>query len=196
MPCAVNQFELSPVCQQRHIQSACRKHGVFPQAYAPLAQASVSLFGSAAVRAASTAHGVMPAQVCLRWSLLRGFGPLPRTATPSRLISNCQLGMFDPSVQPDMREISVAVASASSAASPLPPTPKSGKGGAEVANNGAAVPAEALSLAVGSTSHAGEAVPSRVDIDWSLDDDELLAIDELDSEDGSGRQCWNPHKVR
>lgn len=175
---AVNQFELSPICQQKDIQEACRRHGVFPQAYAPLAQAADSLFGSAPVKAAAEVHGVSPAQVCLHWSLRQGFGPLPRTATPSRLMANTHLGEFRAEQQPDLRPAGASTGSDATAAATATAT-----------DAAAAATASARTEAGGDGHGAAEKK-------WALSQAEMDAIDEMDKDDGTGRQCWDPHKVR
>ncbi|KAF8824128.1 hypothetical protein HHX47_DHR9000556 [Lentinula edodes] len=43
----------------------------------------------------SVKHNHDPAQVLIRWSLQKGFVPLPKSATPSRIHSNAQVFDFE-----------------------------------------------------------------------------------------------------
>lgn len=56
------------------------------QAYSPLAKAQK--LGDPVVRQVAERLGVTPAQVLLRWSLQKGFVPLPKSNSPDRQRSN------------------------------------------------------------------------------------------------------------
>jgi len=43
----------------------------------------------------ATKHKRDPAQILIRWSLQKGFVPLPKSATPSRIKSNADLYGFE-----------------------------------------------------------------------------------------------------
>ncbi|KAG1745434.1 NADP-dependent oxidoreductase domain-containing protein [Suillus paluster] len=81
---AVNQIELHPFCQQRPIVDYCREHSIVVQAYCPIIRGQMD-------------HPIiqMIAQNLLRWSLQKGFVPLPKSATPERIRSNTQLYDFE-----------------------------------------------------------------------------------------------------
>ncbi|KAI8992864.1 Aldo/keto reductase [Trametes punicea] len=85
---SVNQIELHPFCQQKPIVTYCREHGVVIQAYSPLIRGKVDhpVFAQLA-----TKYGKDAAQILLRWSLQRGFIPLPKSARPARIHSNSKL---------------------------------------------------------------------------------------------------------
>jgi len=85
---AVNQFEVSPICQQQHIIEASRRWGAVAQAYSSLAQARADLLGAGPVTAAAASHGITPAQVCLSWALARGLVVIPRSSRPARIEEN------------------------------------------------------------------------------------------------------------
>jgi len=92
---SVNQIELHPFCQQTPIVEYCNKpeHAIVVQAYCPLIRAGKEMLDPAIVGIAKK-HNREPAQVLLRWSLQRGFVPVPKSATPSRIHSNAQLYDF------------------------------------------------------------------------------------------------------
>ncbi|EKM80657.1 hypothetical protein AGABI1DRAFT_37131 [Agaricus bisporus var. burnettii JB137-S8] len=87
---AVNQIELHPHCQQRPLVAYCREHEIVVQAYSPLLQGKMDdpVFSEIAEK-----HGRDPAQILIRWSLQKGFVPLPKSARPERIRSN--LDVFD-----------------------------------------------------------------------------------------------------
>ncbi|KAI0769628.1 Aldo/keto reductase [Trametes elegans] len=96
---AVNQIELHPFCQQKDIVAYCLEHDIVVQAYSPLIRGKLDdpIFAQLAAK-----HGREPAQILLRWSLQRGFVPLPKSATPTRIHSNTKLYDFSLDVD-DMR---------------------------------------------------------------------------------------------
>ncbi|KAN0059943.1 hypothetical protein ACQY0O_007916 [Thecaphora frezii] len=86
---AINQIEIHPWCQQRPIVDYCRQRGIVLQAYCPIvrgAYASDPLLDELAQK-----YNVSWAQVLLRWSLQKGYSPLPKSDTPSRIVSNADL---------------------------------------------------------------------------------------------------------
>ncbi|KAI5117837.1 hypothetical protein M0805_005166 [Coniferiporia weirii] len=82
---SVNQIELHPFCQQRNIVNYCGEHGIVVQAYCPLVRGD---FSNAVLQEVSKNTGRSPAQVLIRWSLQRAFIPLPKSASPERVVSN------------------------------------------------------------------------------------------------------------
>jgi diketogulonate reductase-like aldo/keto reductase len=47
-----------------------------------------------AIHAIAKKHGRDPAQILIRWSLQKGFVPLPKSVTPSRIKSNAEIYDF------------------------------------------------------------------------------------------------------
>ncbi|KAI0930646.1 hypothetical protein AcW1_003614 [Taiwanofungus camphoratus] len=88
---SVNQIELHPLCQQKPIVSYCREHSIVIQAYCPILRGAMV---HPVIVALAEKHRRDPAQVLLRWSLQKGFVPLPKSATPSRIRSNTLLYDF------------------------------------------------------------------------------------------------------
>lgn len=93
---AVNQIELHPFCQQRPIVEYCKTHSIVVQAYCPVIRGQLNhpLFLRLAEK-----HNHDPAQIVLRWSLQKGFVPLPKSATTSRIYSNAELYDFELSTE-------------------------------------------------------------------------------------------------
>ncbi|KAJ7901991.1 Aldo/keto reductase [Mycena olivaceomarginata] len=81
---AVNQIELHPLCQQRPIVEYCKANSIVIEAYCPIIRGQMD-----------NEHNRDPAQVLLRWSLQKGYVPLPKSATPSRIHSNTKLYDFE-----------------------------------------------------------------------------------------------------
>ncbi|RXW25618.1 hypothetical protein EST38_g249 [Candolleomyces aberdarensis] len=96
---SVNQIELHPFCQQRPIVEYCKARGLVIQAYCPIIRGQLDhpLFTELAAK-----YQRDPAQVLLRWSLQKGFVPLPKSANPSRIHSNTSL--FDFELSPEDME--------------------------------------------------------------------------------------------
>ncbi|KAJ7287796.1 NADP-dependent oxidoreductase domain-containing protein [Mycena rebaudengoi] len=88
----VNQIELHPFCQQKPIVEYCKKNSIVVQAYCPIIRGKMEHDVFTAIAAK---YNRDPAQILLRWSLQKGFVPLPKSATPSRIHSNTQLYDFE-----------------------------------------------------------------------------------------------------
>ncbi|KAG6918542.1 hypothetical protein DXG01_013632 [Tephrocybe rancida] len=83
---SVNQIE------QRPIVSYCREHNIVVQAYCPIVRGKMD---HPQIIALATKYNRDPAQILIRWSLQKGFVPLPKSATPARIHSNTELYDFD-----------------------------------------------------------------------------------------------------
>ncbi|KAG2135555.1 NADP-dependent oxidoreductase domain-containing protein [Suillus cothurnatus] len=88
----VNQVELHPFCQQKPIVEYCRKNNIVVQAYTPLVRGA---FDNPLIQELSTKYSKDAAQILIRWSLQRGFVPLPKSSQPERIISNGQVFGWD-----------------------------------------------------------------------------------------------------
>ncbi|PFH60892.1 hypothetical protein XA68_10137 [Ophiocordyceps unilateralis] len=91
-PPHVNQIELHPWLQQRETVSYCQKHNMVVEAYCPLARNTRA--GDKAVMSVATKHAVAPSQVLVRWSLQRGWVPLPKSDRPERIRANADVFGF------------------------------------------------------------------------------------------------------
>jgi len=88
---SVNQIELHPLCQQRSIVSYCMQNSIVIQAYCPIIRGKMD---HPVILEVARKHNRDPAQVLLRWSLQKGFVPLPKSTTPERIHSNADLYDF------------------------------------------------------------------------------------------------------
>ncbi|KAI4526474.1 Aldo/keto reductase [Schizophyllum commune Loenen D] len=89
---SVNQIELHPLCQQKDIVEYCQKNNIVVQAYCPIIRGQMD---NEVIQSVAKKHGRDPAQILIRWSLQRGFVPLPKSETPSRIHSNAQVYDFE-----------------------------------------------------------------------------------------------------
>ncbi|GBE80295.1 NADP-dependent oxidoreductase domain-containing protein [Sparassis latifolia] len=90
---AVNQIELHPFCQQKPIVDYCNAHNIFVQAYCPLIRGKN--FDNPVLIEVSKKYNKDIAQILVRWSLQRGFSPLPKSSQPTRVQSNAELYDFE-----------------------------------------------------------------------------------------------------
>jgi len=88
---SVNQIELHPLCQQRPVVSYCLQNSIVVQAYCPVIRGKMD---HPVIQEVAKQHNRDPAQILLRWSLQKGFVPLPKSATPERIHSNTHLYDF------------------------------------------------------------------------------------------------------
>ncbi|KAF9451832.1 Aldo/keto reductase [Macrolepiota fuliginosa MF-IS2] len=89
---AINQIELHPLNQQRPIVEWCDKRGITVEAYCPLIRGQ---FDIPVLQALVQKYNKDPAQILVRWSLQRGFIPLPRSSKLARIRSNAQVYDFN-----------------------------------------------------------------------------------------------------
>ena len=87
---SVGQYELHPWLMRPDIVEWCRQRGIVLEAYSPLVQAQ--RFDEPALKELAGKYERTMAQVLLRWSLQRGFVPLPKSATLGRIEDNA--GIF------------------------------------------------------------------------------------------------------
>ncbi|TFK51964.1 Aldo/keto reductase [Heliocybe sulcata] len=90
---AVNQIELHPWCQQKDIVNYCKKNGITVEAYCPLTRGTKFDDPTLTELVYSTLKD--PAQILLRWSLQKGFVPLPKSDTPFRIDADADLFDFE-----------------------------------------------------------------------------------------------------
>ena len=85
----VNQVLLAPGCTQDELVAFCRQHEILLEAYSPLGTGSI--FDNPVAQELAAIYGKSVAQVALRWSLLKGFLPLPKSVTPQNIEANLQI---------------------------------------------------------------------------------------------------------
>jgi len=89
----VNQIYLSPSDSQPEVVLANQEYGILTQAYSPLGTGSI-LEAKPLVEIAAK-HKKTAAQVAIRWSLQKGYNPLPKSVTTSRIIGNIDVFEFE-----------------------------------------------------------------------------------------------------
>ena len=88
-----NQFECHPFLDQSKVLAACRKHGMAPVAYSPIARGSAK--GDDTLQTIGKQHGKSAAQVSLRYLVQQGIAVIPRTSKVERLAENIALFDFE-----------------------------------------------------------------------------------------------------
>ena len=90
---SVGQWELHPWLTRADIVDWCRARGVVAEAYCPLVRGE--RLAEPALQEVAKKHGRTWAQVMVRWSLQKGFVPLPKSVTPARIVENADLYGFE-----------------------------------------------------------------------------------------------------
>ena len=88
----VNQIELHPGMTQQETVDLCKEHGILLEAWSPLGCGRLldhPFLGELAAK-----YDKSVAQVCIRWCLQKGFLPLPKSVTPSRILDNTKVFDF------------------------------------------------------------------------------------------------------
>ncbi|WWC86393.1 uncharacterized protein L201_001269 [Kwoniella dendrophila CBS 6074] len=101
---AVNQIELHPWCQQREVVDYCKSKGIVLQAFCPLVRIRKDKFEDPVVVKIASKHNKGVAHVLLRWSLQKGFVPIPKASSPARIDANKDVYDFELDEQ-DMKEL-------------------------------------------------------------------------------------------
>ena len=89
----VNQIRLCPGDTQDETVDWCREHGMVLEAYSPLGIGQI--FEVPEMQKLAEKYHRSIAQVCIRWSLRRGYLPLPKSVTPSRIQENLKVFDFE-----------------------------------------------------------------------------------------------------
>ena len=88
----VDQIKLHPGVIQDETVKYCIQHRILLEAWSPLA--SGSIFGNEDMQKLAKKYNKSIAHICIRWCLDRGFLPLPKSVTPSRIIDNTRVFDF------------------------------------------------------------------------------------------------------
>ncbi|KIV95796.1 hypothetical protein PV10_03406 [Exophiala mesophila] len=89
----VGQWEIHPWLPRDDIVEWSRKRGVAIEAYCPIVRGERA--GEEVLQELGKKHGKTWAQVLLRWSLQKGFVPLPKSVTPERIEQNADIYDFE-----------------------------------------------------------------------------------------------------
>ncbi|THU96262.1 Aldo/keto reductase [Dendrothele bispora CBS 962.96] len=93
---SINQIELQPRCQQKEIVEWCKKYDIVIGAYAPIMRTK---WNYPEITETAKKYNKNPAQLLVRWSLQRGYAPLPKSADPERVKTNADV--FDFEISPE-----------------------------------------------------------------------------------------------
>ncbi|KAI5780288.1 NADP-dependent oxidoreductase domain-containing protein [Peziza echinospora] len=89
----INQLELHPFCPQPELTQFCTKHDIILQAYSPLIRAKK--MDEPTFVTIAKKHSVTVPQVLVRWSMQKGWVPLPKSDTPDRIKLNGDVYGFE-----------------------------------------------------------------------------------------------------
>lgn len=89
----VNQIRLCPGDTQDEVVDYCRANNILLQAYSPLG--SGKIFEVPEMKALAEKYGKTIAQIAIRWSLQRGYLPLPKSTSPARIRENADVFDFE-----------------------------------------------------------------------------------------------------
>lgn len=89
----VNQIRLCPGNTQDNVVDYCRANDILLEAYSPLGVGKV--FEVPEMKELAEKYNRSIAQICIRWSLQRGYLPLPKSVTPSRIAENLKVFDFE-----------------------------------------------------------------------------------------------------
>ncbi|KIX07972.1 uncharacterized protein Z518_02626 [Rhinocladiella mackenziei CBS 650.93] len=89
----VGQWEIHPWLPRNDIVQWARKRNVVVEAYCPIVRGERS--NEKALKFLSQKHGKTWAQILLRWSLQKGYVPLPKSVTPKRIEENAAIYDFE-----------------------------------------------------------------------------------------------------
>ena len=95
-------MQLHPWCQQRTIVDYCNKHKIIIEAYSPLVRAQKA--HDPTLKKVAEKHGKTAAQTLVRYCLQKGWVPLPKSDTPSRIKENADVYDFELNVD-DMKTL-------------------------------------------------------------------------------------------
>ena len=93
IPPMVNQIRLCPGDTQDEVVDYCRAHNILLEAYSPFGVGK--LFEVPEMKALAEKYGKTIAQIAIRWSLQRGYLPLPKSVTPARIRENVDVFDFE-----------------------------------------------------------------------------------------------------
>lgn len=97
---SVGQYELHPWLPREDIVSWLAKRGIVVEAYSPLVRGE--RLEEKILQPLIKKYGKTAAQILLRWSLQKGFVPLPKSVTPTRIQENSEV--FDFELTPEEME--------------------------------------------------------------------------------------------
>ena len=96
----MNQIELHPYLQQNDMLEFCSKHNIHLTGYSPLGSSDraqgmkaanePSLLEDKVIVQIAKKHGASPAQVLIKWHIIRGTAVIPKSVNKDRIIENIE----------------------------------------------------------------------------------------------------------
>jgi diketogulonate reductase-like aldo/keto reductase len=112
---ACNEMELHPHFQQPELFDYCQKHAIQPVGYCPLGSPSrperdrtaddTSPMDDPVIVRIAQAHGLHPAEICLKWAVQRGGVPIPFAVKPEQYRANLRAVVSDGLTEAEMAAI-------------------------------------------------------------------------------------------
>ncbi|PCH42364.1 aldo-keto reductase [Wolfiporia cocos MD-104 SS10] len=93
----INQVDLHPFMTRADIVAVCKEHDIALEAWAPLVRGY--RFTHPSIKSLAQKYLREPAQILLRYSLQKGYIPLPKSENPERIKSN--INVYDFELSPD-----------------------------------------------------------------------------------------------
>ncbi len=89
----VNQIKLHPGLIQKEVCEFCERNNILLEAYSPLGTGKI--FEVQELAKLAEKYGKSIAQICIRYSLQKGFLPLPKSTHKERIIQNSEVFDFE-----------------------------------------------------------------------------------------------------
>ncbi|KAH8833232.1 Aldo/keto reductase [Flagelloscypha sp. PMI_526] len=90
---AISQIDLHPFMTRTDVVAFCKEKGIQLEAWAPLVRSM--RFDHAIIQKLAKKYAKDPAHILLRYSIQKGYIPLPKSASKSRIVSNTQIFDFE-----------------------------------------------------------------------------------------------------
>ncbi|KAI0703773.1 aldo-keto reductase [Cytidiella melzeri] len=101
----INQVDLHPFMTRTEIVAMCEKHDIALEAWAPLVRGL--RFRHPSIVGLAEKYGKTPAQILLRYSIQKGYIPIPKSASQERITSNTHIYDFELSEEEMTRLLSL-----------------------------------------------------------------------------------------
>jgi len=89
----VNQIDLHPFMTRTDVVSFCKEHRIALEAWAPLVRGM--RFTHPSISNLANKYNKQPAQILIRYSLQKGYVPLPKSSAKERILTNSQVFDFE-----------------------------------------------------------------------------------------------------
>ena len=91
---AVDQMELHPFCQQKHLREVLRHYDIIPMAWAPFAEGRNGIFTDEMLTVIGEKYQKKPSQVILRWLRQSNMIAIPKSVHKERIEENFDIDSF------------------------------------------------------------------------------------------------------